>query len=176
MYKILISLVFSLFILNLSEAFEPKKPEEALKQIYPLSTVEVKNFVIPKEVVEKLEREQGLKLNSRMVTFYIVKKEGKQIAYGYVDIHTVRTKPEAVLYTITPDGRLDVVQVLAFHEPLEYLPEERWFKQFSKKDENSIKFKRDIQNLTGATLTSRVITENAKKALLLWKTLLGEEI
>lgn len=170
-------LVLSVIIsFGLALAFEPKKPEEALKQIYPSSSLEVKNFVVSKDMVERLEREQGIKLDSRMITFYVVKKEGKSIAYGYVDIHTVRTKPEAVLYTITPDGKIDIVQVLAFHEPLEYLPEERWLKQFSKRDESNLKFKRDIQNLTGATLTSRAITENARKAILLWKIFFGEGI
>lgn len=157
-------------------AFEPKKPEEALKQIYPSSTIEVKNFVLPRELVEKLQKEHSIKVDSRIVTFYIVKKENKPVAYGYVDIHTVRTKPEAVLYTITPDGKIDIVEVLAFHEPLEYLPDERWFKQFSKKDENSLRFKKDIQNISGATLTSRAVTENAKKAILLWKIFFGEGI
>lgn len=169
-------LVVILLFVSAGFGFEPKKPEEALKQIYPSSTVEIKNFVLTKDMVEKLEKNYSLKIDSRMVTFYIVKKDGKPIAYGYVDIHTVRTKPEAVLYTITPDGKIDVVEVLAFHEPLEYLPEERWFKQFAKKDENSLKFKKDIQNMSGATLTSRAVTENARKALILWKIFFGEGI
>ncbi|MEJ5173635.1 MAG: FMN-binding protein [Hydrogenothermaceae bacterium] len=171
MVKILVAI---LLIYKIGFGFTPKKPEEALKQIYPSSTIEVKNIVIPHSVIEKLQRDHNVKLDSRIVTFYIVKKDGKVIAYGYVDIHTVRTKPEAVLYTITPDGKIDIVEVLAFNEPLEYLPEESWFKQFSKKDENSLKFKKDIQNLTGATLTSRAITENGRKAIILWKTIFGE--
>lgn len=157
-------------------AFESKRPEEAMKYIYPSANIEVKNLVISKDMMEKLEKNFSIKLNSRMVTFYIAKKDGKVVGYGYVDIHTVRTKPEAVLYTIIPDGKIEVVEVLAFHEPLEYLPDERWFKQFSKKDESNLKFKKDIQNVTGATLTSRAITENAKKVLLLWKIFFGEGI
>lgn len=168
-------MIVSLLLLSyVSFGFEPRKPEEALKQIYPSSVVEIKNLILTKEMLDKVEKNYSIKLDSRMVTFYLVKKDGKVVSYGYVDIHTVRTKPEAVLYTITPDGKIDVVEVLSFHEPLEYLPDERWFKQFSKKDEGSLKFKKDIQNVSGATLTSRAVTENARKAIILWKIFFGE--
>ena len=80
-----------------------------------------------------------------------------------------------VLYTITPEGKIDVIEVLAFNEPLEYMPEERWLKLFAGKQLNKdpIRLKRDIPNMTGATLTARAITDNTRKVLAMWQVLFG---
>lgn len=154
-----------------------KKPEDVLKTIYPNTTVEVKNYVLTPEQVEKIRQISKVKFDSKLVSIYVVKKQDKVVAYGYVDVHVVRTKPEVVLYTITPDGKLDVVQVLHFGEPLEYLPEEGWFNNFKGKslDKDNLRVKSDIPNVSGATLTSRAITDYARLALAIWKVLLGEQ-
>lgn len=170
------ALVFLLIILlQISYAFEPKRPEKALQEIYPGSKIEVKTIPITKEDAKNIEKLYGLKVEPRLADFYIVKKDGKIVAYGYTDVHVVRTKPEMVLYTITPDGKIDVVQVLAFQEPLDYLPDESWFKQFHGRDENSVRFKKDIANVSGATLTARAAAENARKAIILWKYYFGNQ-
>jgi len=89
----------------------------------------------------------------------------------------VRTKPEVVLYIITPEGRLDVVEVLAFQEPLEYMPDEEWLKVFKGKElaPGTIRHRRDIPNITGATITARAITDNARKVLAIWQVLFGSK-
>lgn len=167
----------ALFLLIVSVAFskEFKRPEQALSQIYPGSQIEVKNLTLSKEQVEEIQRSSGVKLETRLASWYLVRKGGQTVAYGYVDIHRVRTHPEVVLYTITPDGRLDVVEVLAFYEPLEYMPEDQWLKLFAGKQLNKdpIRLRRDIPNITGATLTARAITDNARKVLVMWQVLFG---
>lgn len=167
--------VLLMFLFSVSYSFEPKRPEKALQEIYPGGKVEVKTIPVTKDDIKSLEKQYGLKVDPGLADFYIVKKDGKVIAYGYVDVHIVRTKPEMVLYTITPDGKIDVVQVLAFQEPLDYLPDESWFKQFHGRDENSVRFKKDISNVSGATLTARAAAENARKALLLWRYFFGNQ-
>ncbi|AAC07264.1 FMN-binding protein [Aquifex aeolicus] len=164
---ILFLLPFYTFSLN-------KKPEEVLKGLYPSAEIEVEDIILTEEQVKEVEKLSGTKLNTRFVTFYIVKKDGKVLAYGYVDIHRVRTKPEAVLYVISPKGKIELIEVLAFHEPLEYLPPKNWLKLFEGKDINApLRVKKDIPNVTGATLTARAITKNAKKVLALWQVLFG---
>ncbi len=164
-----------LIFINFSFATS-KKPEDVLKSIYPNSTVEVKNFVLTPEQLDKIKQIAKVKFDSRMVSIYTVKRQDKVVAYGYVDVHIVRTKPEVVLYTITPDGKLDVVQVLHFGEPLEYLPDESWFNNFKGKslDKDNLRVKADIPNVSGATLTSRAITDYGRLTLAIWKVLIGE--
>lgn len=163
-------LIFSFF---LSYAREIKKPEQALSQIYPGSQIEVRNITLSREQTEEVQRISGVKMESRLASWYLVRKDGRLVAYAYVDVHRVRTHPEVVLYTITPDGRLDVVEVLAFYEPLEYMPEEQWLKLFAGKhlSKDPIRLRRDIPNISGATLTARAITDNARKVLALWQVL-----
>ncbi len=168
-------LLLILITLSLAGSREFKKPEQALAQIYPGSQIEVKNIALTKEQIEQVEKLSGVKLRDRLVSWYIVKKAGQIVAYGYVDVHTVRTHSEVVLYTIKPNGSIDVIEVLAFNEPLEYMPEEEWLRLFAGKSlsKDSIRLKRDIPNITGATLTARAITDNTRKVLALWQVLFG---
>lgn len=157
-------------------AKEFKKPEQALSKIYPNAHIEVRNITLTKEQVEEIQKSSGLKMDTRLASWYVVKRGGQVVAYAYADVHRVRTHPEVVLYTITPEGKLDVVEVLAFYEPLEYMPEDQWLKLFTGKQmgKDQIKLKRDIPNITGATLTARAITDNARKVLALWQVLFGQ--
>jgi len=176
-------LIFTLFFFFLlffgaeAKAKQFKDPLQALKEIYPNTQIEVKNIVLSKEQVERIEKLSNTKLGTRLVSWYIVKKGSNIIAYAYVDTHTVRTHPEVVLYTITPEGKIDVVEVLAFNEPLEYMPDENWLKLFKGKElkEGNLRLRRDIPNMTGATLTARAITDAARRVLAMWQVLFGEK-
>jgi len=149
------------------------KPEEILKEMYPSSEIEIIDKILTPDELKKAEELAGMKIDTRFITFYLVKKENRVLAYGYVDIHRVRTKPEAVLYVISPRGKIELVEILAFHEPVEYLPPKDWLGLFREKSINNLRFKKDIPNITGATLSARAVVKHAKKALALWKVLFG---
>lgn len=164
-------LVFFIFFLYGKDI---TKPEEILKNIFPSAIIEIKDIILSEKEVKEVEKLSRVKLNTRFVTFYIVKENDRVVAYGYVDIHRVRTKPEAVLYVISPEGRIELIEILAFYEPLEYLPPKDWLKLFQGKDISTpLRVKKDIPNLTGATLTARAIAKNTKKVLALWEVLFG---
>ncbi|MCS6999006.1 MAG: FMN-binding protein [Aquificaceae bacterium] len=169
-------LLLLLFLLSPLVAKEFKKPEQALSKIYPNAQIEVRNITLTKEQIEEVQRASGIKMDTRLASWYVVKRGGQVVAYAYADVHRVRTHPEVVLYTLTPEGKLDVVEVLAFYEPLEYMPEDHWLKLFAGKQmgKDQIKLRRDIPNITGATLTARAITDNARKVLALWQVLFGQ--
>ncbi|MCS7084000.1 MAG: FMN-binding protein, partial [Aquificaceae bacterium] len=103
----------------------------------------------------------------------LVKKGGQIVAYAFVDIHRVRTQPEVILYCIRPDGKIDVIEVLAFYEPPEYSPEDKWLALFVGKqlEKDNLRLRKDIPNISGSTLTARAITDNARKVLALWQVL-----
>ncbi|RMH02941.1 MAG: FMN-binding protein [Aquificota bacterium] len=166
-----------LFFCLVAFSKEFKKPEQALMEAYKGAQVQVRNIVLKPEQAQEVQRLSGVKMDTRLSSWYIVVKEGRVIAYAYVDTHIVRTHPEAVLYSIKPDGSIDFIEVLAFGEPLEYMPEERWLSLFAGKslEKDPIRLRRDIPNMTGATLTARAITDNTRKVLALWKVLFGEK-
>ncbi len=152
-----------------------KRPERALKDAFPDCSIETRNIILNIDQVKKVEELSGISLKTRLVTFYVAKREGKVIGYAFIDTHIVRTQLETVMYTITREGDLDIIEVLSFNEPLEYVPEDGWLLLFRKKslEKDSIRLRIDIPNVTGATLTSKAITDNARKVLSIWSVIFG---
>lgn len=166
-----------LFFCSLTGTQKSKKPEELMKEIYPGSTVIVKNIILTDQQKVEAERLSGMKIGAKMVSFYLAVLNGNIIAYGYADAHPVRTHQELVLYTIRSSGEIDKVNVIAFNEPSEYMPSVRWLTLFSDKSlkNNSLIIRKDIDVMSGATLTSRAVTGGCRKALSLWEVLYNKK-
>ena len=70
-------------------------------------------------------------------------------------------------------NRLLQAIVLAFHEPSEYQPSERWLAQLDgKRLGPDLQLKRDIQAIAGATLSSQSVTRAVRTALALYQVLI----
>jgi Na+-translocating ferredoxin:NAD+ oxidoreductase RnfG subunit len=88
----------------------------------------------------------------------------------------VRTHPEAFLVVLSPEGSVRSLRVLAFHEPLEYLPPGRWYEQFGGKSlADALRVGGDVHGIVGATLTAQATTRGVRRALALYQVLYGEE-
>jgi Na+-translocating ferredoxin:NAD+ oxidoreductase RnfG subunit len=150
-------------------------PEKAMLGFFPGTEVEVRNIIITRDQKEKIEKIARTPLRTRLISIYIAKKGNRVVGYGYVDVHRVRTHNESVLIAISPEGEVVGIEVLSFNEPLEYMADENWLALFKGKslDKDQIRLGRDIPNMTGATLTARVITKATRRALAIWKVLYG---
>ena len=74
--------------------------------------------------------------------------------------------PETLLVTVRPDGSLEAVEVIAFNEPEDYLPRPAWLHLFSgRRLDDDLAVGRKLAHVTGATLTTRSITEAARRVL-----------
>ncbi len=172
-FALLILLALSITTFSLERDFNT--PEKAMQAFFPGSEVVVKNIAISKEKKKEIEKIGRVPLDTRLISFYIAKKDGKVLGYGYVDTHRVRTHTESVLIVISPEGKVVGIEVLSFNEPLEYMADENWLALFKGKslDKDMIRLKRDIPNMTGATLTARAITKATRRALAIWQVLFG---
>lgn len=152
-----------------------RKPEEAIKRTFQEAKIEIRNIILTPEQVAVIERLSGIKQKERLVSFYEAKKDNEILGYGFIDVHILRTKPTTVLYVISPDGKIDRLEILSFHEPLEYLPRENWLNLFKRKsiDNALIRHRRDIDSITGATITAKTVTDNTRKVLAIWKVVFG---
>ena len=152
-----------------------RKPEEAIKKTFQEAKIEIRNIILTPEQVAAIERFSGIKQKERLVSFYETKRGNEVVGYGFIDVHILRTKPTTVLYVINPDGEIDRLEILSFHEPLEYLPHENWLNLFKGKsiDKDLIRHRRDIDSITGATITAKTITDNTRKVLAIWKVVFG---
>ncbi len=174
----MVRLVFCLFLSALLFSFSQERnfntPEGVLKTLFPGAEVEVKNIVITEEQKRRIEKLARSPLDTRLISIYLVKVKGRVVAYGYVDTHRVRTHNESVLFVINPEGRMELVEVLSFNEPLEYMADKNWLALFKGMlHPEDARLGRKVPNMTGATLTARAITRAATRALAIWKVLFG---
>ena len=147
--------------------------QEALDLAFPdADRIETDTRVLSAEQVEAVEKSARSKLDSRIAKFYAAWKDDQVLGYAFIDVHTVRTLPEAFMVVLEPDGTTRSVRVLAFHEPLDYLPTERWYEQFEARSlSDPLRLGRDIHGIVGATLSARAVTQSVRRVLALFRVL-----
>lgn len=150
---------------------------EALHLAFPeADRVENKIFFLREEQVKRVEELAKTPVDSKLVTFYTGRKGKEVLGYAFIDTHIVRTLPEAFLAVLSPDGVVQKLYVLAFYEPLEYLPAERWLRQFDQTTPGlNLRLGQNIHGIAGSTLTARAITSGVRKVLALYQVLIKEE-
>jgi len=122
-----------------------------------------------------IEKEAKVKLDSGMFTFYIGKEKDKILGYAAIETITVRTKPETLMIVLSPEGEVQNVFTLAFHEPPEYQPPERWFEQLKHKPLPELDFSKGVQGVSGATLSTRAAVNSVRKMLAIYQTMVKNQ-
>ena len=103
------------------------------------------------------------------------KKEGKILGFAAIENHVVRTKPETLLVILSLEGKVTGIHALAFHEPPEYQPPQRWYQQLYQRPLEKLSFNEDIQGITGATLSTRSALNITRKVLAIYQILVKEK-
>ena len=151
--------------------------QEALELAFPdADRVEKRTFILTPEQTRRIEERSRSRLETKLVTLYTAWKDGRIQGYAHIDVHTVRTKPEGFLVVLDAAGEVRSLRVLAFYEPLDYLPAERWYGQFEGKSlQQPLRLGRDIHGVAGATLSARAATRGVRRALAYHDVLLRPE-
>ncbi len=172
---------FMLFLLLLSTAtpsfatiFYSKN--EALELAFGKGTqVELLSLFPDEQQTAKIEQLAKVKLDSGLFTFYVGKDQGKVLGYAAIESGTVRTKPETLMIVLSPDGELRSVTTLAFHEPPEYLPPERWFERLYKRPLAEMDFNKGVDGISGATLSTRAAVSSVRKVMAIYQLLINNK-
>ena len=123
--------------------------------------------------IERLARSQ---LESRLVRIYTGYRGAELLGYAFIDVHNVRTLPEAFLIVLTPNGDVSALRLLAFHEPLEYMPSARWYQQFEQKNIAApLRLDGDVHGIVGATLSAQATTAGVRRALALYQVVVSHK-
>lgn len=122
---------------------------------------------------QKIQEMAKVKLDSGMFTFYVGKENGKVTGYAAIETTTVRTKPETLMIVLTPEGKVNSVHTLAFHEPPEYQPPESWFAQLVNKPLDELDFSKGVQGISGATLSTRANINSVRKVLAVFQVMVN---
>jgi Na+-translocating ferredoxin:NAD+ oxidoreductase RnfG subunit len=172
---------FILFLLLLS-AVTPSfatifySKNEALELAFGKDTqVEQLSLFPDEQQVAKIEALAKVKLDSGLFTFYVGKEKDKVQGYAAIETGTVRTKPETLMIVLTADGELRNVYTLAFHEPPEYQPPERWFEQLYKRPLADMDFNKGVDGISGATLSTRATVSSVRKVMAIYQVMVKEQ-
>lgn len=150
---------------------------EALAQAFPdAEKIEPETFVLDEAQARRIEELSRSKLESKLVRVWRGTRGGELLGFALIDVHNVRTLPEAFLVVLTPEGTLRTLRLLAFHEPPEYEPPERWYAQFLGKSlEQPLRVGGDVHGIVGATLSAQATTQGVRRALAIYQVLLRKE-
>jgi hypothetical protein len=131
--------------------------------------VELLSLFPDDQQIAKIQELAKVKLDSGMFTFYVGKDQGKIFGYAAIESITVRTKPETLMIVLTPEGELRNVYTLAFHEPPEYMPPDRWFEQLYKRPLQDMDFNKGVDGISGATLSTRAGLSSVRKVMAMYQ-------
>ena len=146
--------------------------QQALASAFPGATVARQTFFLKPEQVDAARKESGVDFKDQMIVRYTGTENGRVIGYAYFDTHVVRTLPETVMIVVTPDGKVDRVDILSFNEPQDYLPKPRWIDQFKgRRLDDDLSLKRSIRPISGASLSGRAIVNASRKILAIHRVL-----
>jgi hypothetical protein len=145
--------------------------ESALKIAFPRAArVEPINVFLTSAEQAKCSKLAKARCEDRIVRGYAgYRREGGLIGHAFIDTHVVRTMPETFMLVVAPNGTVIRSEILAFHEPQEYLPSTSWLRQFVGKKLSSLRSREHVDTITGATLTATALTAATRRLLAVHK-------
>ncbi len=149
------------------------KQEAMVLAFGPGAEVEMLPLFLAEGQRQAIERLGRVKLDSNLYTFYVGKRDGVVIGYAAIETHTVRTKPETLMIVLDPQGNVQRVTVLAFHEPPEYQPPEPWFQSVLPVPLDRLRVGGEIDGVSGATLSVRAAVESVRKVIAIYRVALA---
>jgi hypothetical protein len=143
-------------------------PVALTQHAFNAKSVESQNIILSEEQTQQLSKASMQKIETKLYRLYIAKNDAKIVGYGVLLNKKVRTKTAISLYLIGTDNKIKSIEIVAFNEPMEYLPTKTWLDGFDNKSAaNTLRLNQDIPTVSGATLSARAITDGARIALSL---------
>jgi transcriptional regulator of nitric oxide reductase len=158
-----------------SEVFHSK--ESALRLAFPgADRVTAQDLFLSPEETAQVEREARAEVDSRLVTVYVGHEGPELLGYAFLDTHQVRTLPQTILVVLDPGGAVRAIHLLAFHEPPEYQAPVRWLERLAGRTLDAELWPgRDVDSLSGATLTATAVTAAVRRLLAVHRVKLAGE-
>jgi Na+-translocating ferredoxin:NAD+ oxidoreductase RnfG subunit len=149
---------------------------DAARAIFPESTTSTrKNLALSDAEVAALSKALGRRVEARNYPYLEVKSDKGPLGLIFMFDVIGESLPITFAIGVTADGALQDVQVMVYREPQgEAIAEKRFRRQFvGKRSTNPITLDKDIDAISGATISSRSATFAARKGLLLAEVVRG---
>ena len=149
--------------------------DEALALAFPGATLAKETVYLTDEQRARAAKLCGEDVELKIARPYVARVEGKVVGTAYIDVHRVRALKETLLVVVDPAGKVARIEVLAFGEPLEYVPKAEWYAQFTGKAlDDELNLRRSIRGIAGASLSARATTDCVRRVLALHAALSPE--
>ena len=180
-YGRLFWILFTLFLtftpLFEGEAMVYLTTDQALKLAFPdAQRIESVMISLNQQQRVQIEKRAHTRVRFSKMKVHIGMARGKRL--GYAMIHHVKGKalPITFMTVIGPKGKVKRVEILAYREShggeIRY---PSFLKQFVGKGiSDPIRNKRDIRNISGATISCRAIADGVRTLLALWEEVYGK--
>lgn len=145
-------------------------PTDAMGQNYGTKCkISEDSVLLSASEVKKIQEVSNVKLQSNIFKIFRAELGGKIAGYGVLINRKIRSKNGVVLYMISPDSTLKGIEVIAFNEPMEYLPSKKWISQFENvKTDTPLALDKNIPTITGATLSAKIFIDGSRIAFALY--------
>jgi hypothetical protein len=145
--------------------------EEVLNMAFPGADIEERTVRITPGMDNKIEDLIKGRFFKKSVSFYIARKDGETLGYATVTNEKGRKRNITFMVVLDGAGAVKSVDLLVFRESQGYQVENpAWREQFIGKTlKDPLRVKRDIRNISGATMSSRAVTKGVKKVLAVFQ-------
>lgn len=151
----------------------PTQPE-ALALVFPGAQITRKEHFLTDAQAKAVQEKAGTALTGLWQVAYEARKDGRLVGVAFFDTHRVRTLNETAMVAVSPEGKVQRVEVVAFREPEEYRAKDAWVRQLDgHRLDPELSLKRGIRPLAGATLTANALTDASRRGLALFLVLYG---
>jgi FMN-binding protein len=137
--------------------------EQAQQAIFPGASLTPSKITLTAEQQKNIESRSGVRVRARELQVW------KVSGGGWFIVDEVLGKHEYITYALGlgPSGAVKQIEILDYRETYGYeVREASWRQQFVGKTAAApLKLDADIRNISGATLTSRHVTEGVRRLL-----------
>jgi len=148
--------------------------EESLKSILVESErIEAEEIELIQEQMQRIAQRLAEPVYEQRLTVYLGKTKQKIDAFCLVVSAEGKHGPITFIVAITPEGKIKDIRVLKNTDVKgTKIGKRRFLRQFTGKSlKDPIALRRDIDAVTGATVSSAAATKAARKALIIWEEL-----
>ncbi|MCX6076666.1 MAG: FMN-binding protein [Campylobacterales bacterium] len=172
------SIIYIILVFTLSLSAEVlTSPIDAMKYAYGQNSEISKNdILLSSEQESKISQEAKVALDTKIFRVFKAVADNKIFGYGILINKQVRSKNAVVLYMITKESLLKGIEIIAFNEPVEYLPSKEWSSQFQNIETTQmLRISKEIPTITGATLSAKSVVDGSRIAFAFYNEILKEK-
>jgi len=152
-----------------SSAEELITVDKALKQLFPKAdSFNKKVFSLSAQQIHQIEETAKLTFNgthSERITVYVTKEKDKIVGYAFEDTVIGKWGPIHYLLALNPEGTILQIIILDYQEIRgKPIAKKRFLRQYQNKGiDDELQLRKDIDGISGATISSRSLTDGARK-------------